>query len=774
MGTGALPYPSRGYEGFQGRIEEVSSTSVPAWPAERRAGKGAPNVVVVLLDDLGFSDVSPFGGEIDTPNLASLAEAGYRFTNYHSAPVCSPARAALLTGLNPHRAGFSSVAHADPGFPGYTLEIADDVPTIAESFRAGGYATFMVGKWHLTKESKMHDGADKASWPCQRGFDRYYGCMDGFTTLFQPHRLVQDNTPLVIDDFPEDYFLTDDLTNQALRMIKSLRANDADKPFFLYFAHQAVHGPIQAKEEDIVKYRGAYEAGWDHVRDERFRRQVREGLFPAETALPTEQEPGLEILPWDNLSEEQKLLFARYMEVYAASVDNVDHNLGRLLNHLKEIGEYENTIVVFASDNGGTAEGGPDGTRSYFSQFIHLAGLPADWDRDVSRDLELIGGPRAFAHYPRGWARASNTPLRLYKGHTFAGGIRVPLLVSWPAGLPRAAEDNGIRSQFAYVTDLGQTLLGLAGVEHLRQRHGQQAKEVDGASFESVLRNSSAPATRNEQYTEFIGHRGYFCDQWKIVTEHRFGEPFSDDEWELYDIAADPTETVNLATAHPEKVAELAEKWRAEAWNNTVFPLNDDGSLFRIRPSTELVLSDPVTLYPGTPTLERYRSSKLIHLRSFDITADFDYHDGDSGVLLAHGDQGGGYVVFVQDHRLCLSYNEYGRMHRASSPIRSTGPLQARLTAEALPDVKWTLRLELAGAAVQLEPVLQLVGMSPFTGISVGVDRGSPVDWELYEGVRSGRYTGTLRRVRYEPGPMAVYNPEIIINIEREVERIYE
>lgn len=774
MNAGALPYPSRGYEGFQGRIEEVSSASLPAWPAGRRARAGAPNVIVVLLDDLGFSDMSPFGSEIDTPNVAALAEAGYRFTNYHSAPVCSPARAALLTGLNPHRAGFSSVAHADPGFPGYTLEIADDVPTVAESFQAAGYATFMVGKWHLTKESKLHDGADKDSWPCQRGFDRYYGSMDGFTTLFQPHRLVQDNSPLTIDDFPEDYFLTDDLTDQALRMIKSLRAGDPAKPFFLYFAHTAVHGPIQAKETDIAKYRGLYDAGWDHVRDERFARQIRDGLFPEHTALPAEQEQGLEIEPWDSLSREQQRLFARYMEVYAAAVDNVDQNLGRLLDHLKETGEYENTIVVFASDNGGTAEGGPDGTRSYFSQFVQLAGLPADWDRDVPRELELIGGPRAFAHYPRGWARASNTPLRLYKGHTFAGGIRVPLLISWPAGLPRAAGDKGIRSQFAYVTDLGQTLLGLAGVEHLRQRHGQQAKDVDGLSFESVLRNGSAPAIRNEQYTEFIGHRGYFSDQWKIVTEHRFGEPFSDHEWELYDLAADPTETVNLAAAHPEKVAELAEKWRAAAWNNTVFPLNDDGSLFRTRPSTELVLSDPVTLYPDTPTLERYRSSKLIHLRSFEACADFEYRAGDSGVLLAHGDQGGGYVMFVQDGQLSLSYNEYGRMHRASCSIPAEGSLQARLTAEALPDVKWALRLELPGAAARLGPVLQLVGMSPFTGISVGVDRGSPVDWELYEQARSARYTGVLRRVRFEPGPKAGYNPEMIIDIEREVERIYE
>jgi len=376
--------PSRGYEGFGGTVRELGSESTPWWPEPRRARPGAPNVVVVLVDDLGFSDLSPFGSEIDTPYARALAESGYRFTNYHSTPLCSPSRAALMTGRNPHRAGFAMVAHIDPGYPGYRMEIPQDVPTLAESFRAGGYATFMVGKWHLTIESKLHDGADKSSWPLQRGFDRYYGSMDGFTSLFHPHRLISDNGPVPDEGFPDDFYLTDALTDRAIGMINGLRANDADKPFFLYFAHQAVHGPVQAKPEDIAKYRGRYDEGWEPVRKERFARQLRDGLFP-EGTRPSDPD----LPPWEGPTD----LYARHMEVYAAAVDAVDQSLGRLVEHLKRIGEYENTIIVVTSDNGATAEGGPDGTRSYFSQFVNLAGLPGDWCPDVPRDLDLIGGP---------------------------------------------------------------------------------------------------------------------------------------------------------------------------------------------------------------------------------------------------------------------------------------------------------------------------------------------------------------------------------------------
>ena len=769
-------YPVRGYANFTGTVSEKASESIPAWKQPARPPQGAPNVIVMLMDDMGYSDISPFGGEIDTPALAEIAEEGYRLGNYQTPPMCAPARAALLTGMNPHRAGFAYVPHMDPGFPNSAMELPDDAPTLAESFQAGGYATFMVGKWHLTVESKMHDGAEKSSWPLARGFDRYYGCMDGFTSLLHPHRLVRDNSQLVIDEYPEDYYLTDDLTGQAIGMLSELRANDPSKPFFLYFAHQAVHGPLQAKPADLEKYRGRYDAGWDHVRSARFARQISEGLFPEGTACaPRNTEPGADVVPWDELSPTQQALFARYMEVYAAAVDNVDQNLARLIGHLKATGEYENTIIVFTSDNGATAEGGDTGTRSYFSRFgTPRFGLPDGWDPDVARDPDLLGGPRAYAHYPRGWAYASNTPFRLYKTHTYGGGTRVPMLLSWPAGLPKAGGDDGIRHQYAYATDVGATLLNLAGIVPLAQRHGKPAQGTDAVPFDAWLRDPSTASAHTEQYTELNGRRAFIDGQWKAVAPAPNGPGWDEAAWELYDVAADPAETRDLASAYPQKVAELAERWQAAGWSNQVFPLNDDGSFNRNRPETELVLEQPVTLRPGAPTLERFRSAKLTRLRSFTIDAHLEYGMQDAGVIVAHGDQGGGYVLSVQDGYLHLGYNEYGTMHRTSAPLTS-GARQVTAEFTARPGLRWDIRLLVDGQEAAVLPgVLQLAGMAPFGGISAGLDRGGPVDWELYERHGCFRYNGILHHVRYTPGPKASYNPEQIMELDRAMAMAFE
>lgn len=770
------PFPVRGYGSFTGAVSEKASDSVPAWKPPVRAPRGAPNVIVMLMDDMGYSDISPFGGEIDTPTLAEIAEDGYRLGNYQTPPMCAPARAALLTGMNPHRAGFAYVPHMDPGFPNTAMELPADAPTLAENFRAGGYATFMVGKWHLTVESKMHDGAAKDSWPLARGFERYYGCMDGFTSLFHPHRIISDNSQVVIDEYPADYYLTDDLTDKALGMIGELRANDPAKPFFLYFAHQAVHGPLQAKAADLEKYRGRYESGWDHIRSARFARQIAAGLFPEGTACaPRNTEPGAEVVPWDELEAEQRQLFARYMEAYAAAVDNVDQNLKRITDHLKATGEYENTIIVFTSDNGATAEGGDTGTRSYFSRFgAPRFGLPEDWDADVARDPELIGGPRAYVHYPRGWAYASNTPFRLYKMHTYGGGTRVPMLLSWPAGLPKAAGDDGIRHQYAYATDVGATLLNLAGVSPLEQRHGVPAQETDGIPFDRWLREPTLDSAHTEQYTELNGRRALLDGNWKAVAPEPNGPGWEQGTWELYDLAADPTETVDVAAAHPQKVRELAERWRAAAWHNQVFPLNDDGSFNRNRPATELLLEAPVTLYPGAPTLERFRSAKLIRLRSFTVDVAIDHGPGAAGVLVAHGDQGGGYVLYTEDGNLTLAYNQYGKMLRTGAPLEPGSHL-VTLDFIARPGIKWDVRLLVDGVeTARLENLLQLTGMAPFAGISVGLDRGGPVDWELSRRHGAFRYTGTLHRVHYTPGAKADYNPEQVLELDREMARVFE
>ncbi|MFT4082493.1 MAG: arylsulfatase [Nocardioides sp.] len=761
-----IPAHARGYAGFDGTIGRTAGESTPSWPPPPTPPAGAPNIIVVLVDDMGFADVGPFGSEIATPRLDALAARGYRFANYHTTPVCSPARAAMMTGVNPHRAGFASVANSDPGFPGLSLELGDDVVTIPEALRESGYATFMVGKWHLTRDAQMNDAGRRHSWPVQRGFDRYYGSMEGFNSFFAPNRLIRDNSGVEIDRYPEDYYLTDDLTDEAIGMIRGLRTSD-DRPFFLYVAHHAMHGPLAAPPEFLRRQRGRYDAGWDALREERFARQIASGLFPDGTRLPPRNwEAGLDVAAWDSLPASERALMARYMEVYAAMVENIDHNLGRLLDVVADYGELDNTLVVFTSDNGGSAEGGSLGTRSYFSQFVHVAGLPDDWERDVPLDPDLIGGPRSMAHYPRGWGMASNTPFRLYKGNTFAGGVRVPFVLSWPAGLPRHEGDHGLRTQYQYVTDLQPTLLELAGVPRPAHRHGVPVTELDGASFATVLRDAAAASTHPEQYAEWGGDRGYYRDGWKLLTLHETGTPYDDSEWQLFDVRHDPTEIDDVSADHPDLTKELAAAWEEAAWRNTVFPLTDaSGAMQRRRPG-EAALSAPLTIYPGTPTLERYRSSKLIALRDVDIEIHVDLSPDPAGrppegVLVAHGDQGGGYAVYAEAGRLWLAWNEYGLLHELDAGPLPTGERTLVLRLTALPRFRWRVELlddpERAGVLAELAEVAMLIGMAPWTGIDVGIDRRGPVSWPMHQRHGSFRFTGRLHQVRYLPGGLADY-----------------
>ncbi|WP_017793548.1 arylsulfatase [Leucobacter salsicius] len=764
---------TRGYEGFGGIAREFTSDSTPWWPEAQRAHAEAPNVVVMLVDDLGFSDLGPFGSEIPTPHIDRIAGDGWVFTNYRTAPMCSPARAALLTGLNPHRAGFGFVAHTDPGYPGFTCELPRDSATLAESLRAGGYATFMVGKWHLTGESRLHDAADKSSWPLQRGFDRYFGSMDGFTSLHHPHRLVRDNSVVDVQEFADGYFLTDELTGEAIAMIDELRVNDATKPFLLYYAHTSVHGPIQAKEADIERHRGRYEAGWNAMREARFARQRELGIVPDHAELPADAiADGDKIPEWAGLSDADRALFARHMEVYAAAVQSIDDSVGKLTARLDRLGELDNTIIVLASDNGGTAEGGPSGTRSYFAQFGTSGELPADWVRDVPRDVADIGGPKLFSQYPTGWARVSNTPFRSFKSTTYEGGVHAPLIVSWPAA---PVSGRGLRDQFVFVSDLTPTLLDLAGVTPLAELAGRPTQLPDGRSVVDVLGDPEAEG-REAQYFEVIGRRALVEGEWKALSAvpPTKAEGAAGGDWELYHLASDPTETRDLAREHPARIAELAEKWRTAAWQNTVFPLDDDGSLHANRPETEGMLADPVTLVPFRPPLERYRAAQLTVLKSFTVEAEIFTEGHAAGVIVAHGDQGGGYLVALDDGAPLLSYNAYGDMHRARGAQLEHGLHKWVLRVDELPELRWRLRLEIDGVTVaEIAQVPMLLGMAPFTGISVGYDYGGPVDWELHEAHRSYRFTGgEIARLCYVPGARSQHDHTVLRRIGEAVAAI--
>jgi arylsulfatase A-like enzyme len=758
------------YAGFGGRVGRTFAGSQGWWPPRPSPPAGAPNIVVMMVDDLGYSDIGCYGSEIETPNLDAFARRGLQHTNFHSTPMCSPTRAALLTGLNAHAAGVGSVPHSDSGFPGYAMELAENAATIAETLRDNGWSTMAVGKWHLTKDAEQNAAGNKRSWPCQRGFERYYGVLDAFTNLHHPHRLVEDNHQVHIDQYPDGYFFTDDITDRAISMIRETKASDPSKPFFLYFAHAAVHAPLHAKADDIQKYRGRYEQGWDVVRERRFARQQTLGVVEPNVQLaPRNSEPNNDVRAWDELSADEQTLFARHMEVFAGSVDNIDQNFGRLMSALEELDELDNTIVIFMSDNGASREGEEVGTTAYY---VHLL-QGDDVEADLAR-IDDIGGPTTTPHYPRGWAMVGCAPFRLYKLNTHAGGHSVPFLFSWPG---HTEQVDALRRNYVHVTDILPTLLDLVGVELPTHRHGQPLKPLVGASFAPMLTDPNAPSAHVEQHYENLGHRGYYRDGWEVVTLHQPLTPFSDQEWELYHLPTDPTELHDLALEEPERLRELADLWEQAAWANQVYPLDEGSSIkYLVRPPWAAAFGEPVTIVPGTPTLERWRSVQLIWFRALQITANIDFAPGDHGYLFAHGDQGAGYGFYIRDDELVFVHNDgRGRMRRESG---GAVPMATRtITADFAAPGKnvWDVRLLIDGnERATIEGVPMLYGMAPFEGIDVGIDRRSPVDWAIYDQFGPFPYTGTLHSVRVVPGEPAPDSPQSMIDLIREMGARFE
>jgi len=747
----------RAYDGFGGRVGRTLADSEPWWEPVRTPPEGAPNVIVILCDDLGFSDIGCYGSEIDTPNLDALAAAGLRFADFHATPLCSPSRATLLTGMNHHAAGVGNLAGADRGFPGYRGEIAEDVVTAAEVFRHNGYRTLMVGKWHLSRTEDHSDAGRRDAWPLGRGFDRFYGFMEsGLTNLHQPNMLHEDNHAVTIDAYPEDYYFTDDITDRAIEMIRGIKASDASTPFFLYCAHGAVHAPLMAKQSDIARYRGRYDVGWDVLREERFARQKALGVVPQHTQLPPRNaEPGYDVTPWEDLSEKEQRLFARHMEVYAGMVDNVDQNWGRLRDALAQLGELENTVVIFTSDNGASREGGAKGTTEYFKTVaaVHShAGHFDQVDHDFER-IELLGGPRVMSHYPWGWGMASNTPFRLHKGTTFQGGHHVPFILSWPRGIRSAGE---VRNQYAHLTDVLPALVEMIGLEVPLQRAGRPVRPMTGVSFASVLDAPGAPSPHTEQYYEMSGHRAYRSEGWESVTLHYPRTPFEADRWQLYDLLGDPAQVRDLAAEHPERVDALAKSWEAAAWENQVFPLDDGSGMNALaRPGAPLPPA-PVTLYPGTPTLERSRAAALIQGRSFSVRVRLEHLASAAGMLFAHGDQGGGYALYIEDDGRCTyAHNAYGSMTVVPCATLEPGEHEVVLDVSAAGGT-WDVTVLVDGTPVGSARGLETPSfLAPFEGIDVGLDRRSPVSWDVYERHGPFPYQGRLHSVTYEPGAPA-------------------
>lgn len=485
-----------------------------------------PNIVLIMADDLGYSDVGCYGGEIETPNLDSLAAGGLRFTQFYNTSRCCPTRAALLTGLYPHQAGIGHMGGND-GLPGYQGYLNDQCLTLAEALRPAGYTTLATGKWHV--------GAKPGHWPLDRGFDRYWGTPNGGGVYFRDALQIRREVFFLNGnervELPEDAYVTDLFTSKAIEFIKESRSGEQRKPFFLYLPHIAPHWPLQAKPEDIAKYRGRYDNGWDDVRSKRFARQQELGIMPA-TAQLSPRDP--QAAAWDEKSEEARRELAHRMEIYAAQVDCIDQNLGRLIATLKELGEFENTLILFLSDNGCSAEGGPGG----FSRGI--AGAE-------------IGTGSSYASVGLEWANTAVTPFRKFKIDTYEGGVATPLIAHWPAGI---AERGGLRHQPGHVIDIMPTLLEVAGATYPAKSPADSEQALLPLEGQSLV-----PAFANQQidrgpiYWEHQGNKAIRIGNWKAVNPRN-------GTWELYDLNQDRTELKNLATEHPEKLRELIQAWR--------------------------------------------------------------------------------------------------------------------------------------------------------------------------------------------------------------------
>ena len=724
------------FEPFDGVIARTQAESRPSWPVPPHPGAGAPNVVVILLDDTGFSHLGCYGSDLTTPNIDALAARGLRYSNFHVTPLCSPTRAALLTGRNHHTVGMRAISNFDSGYPHMRGHITDHATTLAEVLRDEGYATFAVGKWHLCAMENASAAGPYDQWPCQRGFDRFYGFLEGETDQFSPD-LVYDNHRVEPPATPDEgYHLSEDLVDHAIEFIHDSVSIRPDRPFFTYLAFGAMHAPHQAPTEYLEKYRGAFDEGWDVARERWFARQIELGLLPPGTELAP-RNPGVE--PWDSLPDNQRRLAARLQEAFAAFLEHTDAQIGRLVEDLDRLGRLDDTLLVLLSDNGASQEGGPFGVMHEMKYFNLLVETP---DEAVGR-IDDIGGPHSHANYPWGWAQAGNTPFRWYKQNTHEGGVHVPLIIHWPAGI---ADAGAVRDQFHHVNDMVPTVYDLLGITAPDVYRGREQLPVSGTSMRYTFDDADAPTTKRVQYYEMFGHRALIADGWKAVTRHTPGVPFDDDTWELYHYDIDRSECHDLAAGHPDKLAGLVDRWWVEAEDQGVLPLDDRSiELFftRYRDRSVHPTDRRYTYYPPMAPLPAQVAPGMGG-RGFDLAATIDRPAGAGGVLYATGTENSGISVFVQGDRLVFDYNCFNDHH----VLESTVPVPVGASVVGV-------RFRRQGAGGEATLVVDGVPCGgttvPFAmhiissvGASVGYDHGSPVS-ERYRGPFA--FEGTLHQV---------------------------
>ncbi len=720
---------------FGGRIERLTDDSVASRLVKDGAPDGAPNIVVIMLDDVGFGSFSTFGGPVPTPTFQSVADGGLRYNQFHTTALCSPTRAALLTGRNHHSVHMGGIPEGANSFPAYDSVIPKSAATVAEILRQNGYATACIGKWHLTPVWEMGPAGPFDRWPTGMGFERFYGIINAEASQYEP--AVYDQTRPV---FPyrdrDDYHLTEDLVDESIDWIDRVRATAPGRPFFLYLPTPAVHTPHHVPPEWIEKFAGRFDAGWDALRQEIYERQISMGVIPPGTKL-TERPEG--VPAWDDYPDRLKPVASRLMEVFAAFLAHTDHHIGRLLQHLHEIGADDNTLVVYITgDNGASAEGTVNGAWAAPS---FQNGVPEDLDWLVDHMADF-GSARCENHFNIGWAWALDAPFQWMKQvASHFGGTRNGMAIKWPAGIRRRGE---LCSQFHHVVDIAPTLLAAAGVEYPESVNGVDQSPIDGVPMNYTFTEGDGPSHRTTQYFEILGNRAIYHDGWMASCFHgrppwvRFvSMPFDgpQEKWELYDIAHDFSQSEDLAARFPEKLAELQQVFDDEARRCGVYPLRDPG--FRLDPEFAVPQAlGGLTKMTYTTAHVRIPEPVVVNLKncSYRITALVTIgHTDDEGVICCQGGNMAGWSLYLDHGTPVFLYNAFGReltfvrgkslttgAHRIVVEFDYDGGLGAGGTAFLSVD-------EAIVGSARIERTIPVVFSMSGETFDVGLDTGAPV-----------------------------------------------
>ncbi len=655
---------------------------------EVKAPAGAPNVVIVLIDDIGFGASSAFGGPCRMPNLDRMAGNGLRYNRFHTTALCSPTRVALLTGHNHHANNAGAIMELATGFPGNTGIRPREITTLAQILRHNGYSTSAYGKYHETPPWEVSVSGPYDRWPTGSGFDKFYGFIGGETNQWAP--AIFDGVTRIEQPQTKDYHFTVDMTDQAIRWVSAQKALTPDKPFYMYFAPGATHAPHHAPKEWIAKYKGQFSAGWDQLRDETFERQKKAGIIPANTKLTPRPK---EIPAWADMSADQKRLFERQMETFAGFAEHTDNEVGRLIAQLETIGALENTLFFYiVGDNGASAEGGPEGT---YNEMMALNGIVGKAEQMMGH-LETWGGPTTYPHYSIGWAWATNSPFQWTKQvASHFGGTRNGMVMHWPKGIKAKGE---IRSQFHHVIDVAATALEAAKIPQPKTVDGIKQRPMDGVSMLYSADKADAPDKRTTQYFEMFGNRAIYHEGWVAATRHSIPwlnvplPPLKDDVWELYKVDEDFSQSENLAAKNPAKLKELQAVFEKEGIRNHVFPIDDR----RVERFVASIAGRPdlmggrksLTVYPGMTGL---MENAFINVKSVahTVTAEIEVPDDKtSGVIIAQAGYFGGWVVYMKEGKAHHEYNFFGLERTNVGSEAALAPGKHTISYEFIPDAK--------------------------------------------------------------------------------------